>query len=264
MFYHEKLRIVGNVNLGSGYFMLDLALEHDVNVEHGNFVMITFPSRQDLLLPRPFSVFDIQNRSVKILYKVVGKGTEYLSNLAPGEVVECSLPLGNSFPKPDGFDVVFLVGGGFGAAPLNLYLRTFLPEKLKYQANFLLGAKTVKELVFLDELCENAKNNLAIATDDGTKGFTGFVTKLFASKIEELEKASKILVLSCGPDAMTHALAENIKSLQPTRNIKAFFSLEAKMACGFGVCNGCVVETPTGYKRVCKDGPVFEIDDVIL
>ena len=264
MFFHENLKITANVALGSSYFILDLALEHKLNIEPGNFVMIAFPNRTDLLLPRPFSVFDVNNRVMRILYKVVGIGTEYLSKFNVGEFVECSYPLGNSFPKPDGFDTVFLIGGGFGAAPLNLFLHTFPPDKLNYQAFFLLGAKTQKELPYINNLGENAKNNLEIATDDGTNGFKGFVTELFTSKIAVIEKTAKILVLSCGPDAMTKALAKLIKSMQNEKTISAFFSLEEKMACGFGVCNGCVVETLAGYKRVCKEGPIFDIDDIIL
>ena len=194
----------------------------------------------------------------------MGNGTEYLSKFNVGEFVECSYPLGNSFPKPDGFDVVFLIGGGFGAAPLNLFLHTFPPVTSKYQAYFLLGAKTQNELPYIDYLCESANNNLEIATDDGTKGFKGFVTELFAAKITNTEKPSKILVLSCGPDAMTHALAKLVKSMQTERNIAAFFSLEEKMACGFGVCSGCIVDTHDGYKRVCKEGPIFNIDNLIL
>ena len=263
MFKHKKLKIRENFALGASYFMLTLEISEDVTINPGNFVMISFPCRQDLILPRPFSIFDFDNHAMKILYKVVGCGTQYLSELKENAVIECSFPLGNAFVESAGYDVVFLVGGGFGAAPMNFYLHCNVPKD-SYEAQFLLGARSRDQLPYIKQLCASAKNVLSVATDDGSDGFKGFVTELFMEKLAEVKKDARILVLSCGPEVMMYALARLVKSKKEEYNIDAYFSLEEKMACGFGVCSGCVVETASGYKRVCKDGTIFKLEDLIL
>jgi len=264
MFKHKNLKILGNTTLGSDYYMLELEIKDEIAVNPGNFIMISFPCRRDLLLPRPFSIFDFSNNVMQILYKVVGAGTKYLAELKPGEEIGCSYPLGNHFVNPLEYDSVFLIGGGFGAAPLNFYLHVNSLEANSYKAQFLLGAKSADQLPYLDHLCETSKQFLEVSTDDGSQGFKGFVTELFKSRIAQTDKSDKILVLSCGPEVMMYALTKLVKSIESEYNIDAYFSLEEKMACGFGVCSGCIVETTSGYKRVCKDGTIFKLEDLVL
>jgi dihydroorotate dehydrogenase electron transfer subunit len=202
------------------------------------------------LLRRPISIHSVSGKKVKLIYEVIGKGTQILSKINAGDFLDVIGPLGNGFEygrivnKSDNRKIV-LVAGGMGVAPLVL-----LAEKLKSSKPLvLIGAGTKSKI-----LCEQEFKRLGclvkIATLDGSVGFKGQVTDLLKLN---LAQGSFSRIFSCGPQPMLKAVAR----IACENNIDSQLSLEEHMACGFGACLGCVVSTKFGYKRVCRDGPVF-------
>ncbi|MDD5691181.1 MAG: dihydroorotate dehydrogenase electron transfer subunit, partial [Candidatus Omnitrophica bacterium] len=191
---------------------------------------------------------------VRLLYEVVGRGTQILSEKRPGDLLDIIGPLGNGFEylrktaKPDSSQAV-LVAGGMGVAPL-----VFLTEKIKFISPLVLvGARKKEQVLCLREF-KALGCKLIIATDDGSLGFKGKVTDLLKEILLKKSPADRpINIYACGPQPMLKAVAQ----LSCENNIASQLSLERHMACGFGACLGCVVPTRAGYKRVCKDGPVF-------
>jgi dihydroorotate dehydrogenase electron transfer subunit len=196
-----------------------------------------------------------------ILFKVVGKGTEMLSRKCPGDSLNVLGPMGNSFLLPRQNNEIMLVAGGMGIAPL-WFLLSSLPKKLKTSKTvFFLGARSKRELVYLDKL-KQAGVKLVIATDDGSAGRKGLVTEIF---LKEMEKRGisprKLAVYSCGPQSMLSRMSQIAGKLDFSCQV----SLENHMACGVGVCWGCVAKHKDGtYKRICADGPVFDARELNL
>ncbi len=222
----------------------------------GQFVMVRTDGGGAPLLRRPLSIHSAQGRAqIEILYEAIGRGTEILSRKKPGEHLDIIGPLGSGFDYPapgPRLPAPILIAGGIGAAPL-----LFLAERLKRQKPVvLLGAKTKSQI-----LCEKEFKALGcdvrIATDDGSRGFRGFVTGLLRPFGPQNDIGAAIY--ACGP----HSMLQKIAKIAAQRNIPAQVSLEEHMACGIGACLGCVVKTKDGYKRVCKEGPVFNASQVI-
>ncbi|GHV56557.1 dihydroorotate dehydrogenase [Synergistales bacterium] len=191
------------------------------------------------LLSRPISVFDADGDSVSFLYRAVGEGTDLLSKLREGGDISVGRPLGSGFPNIGGR--VAMVGGGAGIAPLYLAAKTLKSSDERNTADMYLGFSG--EPLLLDEygsVCD------ALAFDVG-----GFVTDIVPC-------GNYDCVISCGPEAMMRALHEKCK----TARVPLYVSLEKHMACGFGVCLGCSLDTTRGRKKVCADGPVFKSDEV--
>lgn len=216
----------------------------------------------DPLLRRPFSLMNLDPAEgcFGILYKVVGRGTTILSRLKKGDLVDVVGPLGNGFPggAPEG--PVFLVGGGYGAAPL-LALARMLAWRKKNELVVMLGARTGADLV-LEKDFRNLPVTLEVATDDGSLGHRGPVTDLLEMNGRPWDAAGTIF--GCGPRPMLARLAETASA----RRIPAFLLLEEWMACGVGACLGCVIRVrrdgrESAWARVCRDGPVFSADEVI-
>jgi NAD(P)H-flavin reductase len=191
-------------------------------------------------LPRAFSYLRRVDGELHFMLEDVGPGTARLGDLAPGEELWVTGPLGVGFTLPQDGRAPLLCGGGVGAAPL-----AALQDRLG-EAPALLG--------FRDEahapgaaLLRDAR----VATDDGSAGHHGFVTDLLA---ERLDAGDRVVVYACGPPPMLEA----VRALCAARGVPAQLALESGMACGFGACFGCVVETREGYKRVCVDGPVLD------
>ena len=189
-------------------------------------------------LPRALSALSGADGRLGFLLEDVGPGTHRLCQLEPGEEVYLVGPLGCGFAPPSDREAV-LVGGGVGVPPLALYQE-------RYGGQALIG--------FRDRHHAEAANlfgRAIVATDDGSQGHHGFVSDLLLDRLTEHDAVE---ILSCGPPAMLEAVG----ALARSRSIPAQLALEAPMACGFGACFGCVVQTRDGYKRVCLDGPVFE------
>ena len=226
----------------------------------GQFVNVKISQDSDPLLRRPFSIHKIKGPSIKILYEVAGRATRILSEKKAGEYLDIIGPLGKGFSVL-GSRFSVLVAGGMGVAPL-----IFLTEKLKEIQNpkskiqnlILIGGKSKDDI-----LCEKEFKELGcevkIATDDGSKGFQGKVTELLEQILHARQYAlHSIAIYACGPRPMLKAITRIAKKYK----IPAQISLEEHMACGFGACFGCTVKTINGYRRVCKEGPVFKADEI--
>jgi dihydroorotate dehydrogenase electron transfer subunit len=222
----------------------------------GQFVNIKVAPGQFPLLRRPFSIADIDGDIATIIFDVVGEGTHLLSQKSCGDTIDVLGPLGKGFTLADPVDTAILVGGGLGMAPLPLLAKR-LRERGVSNVHTFLGARTANLIV-------NYKfSDIRIATDDGSEGVKGTVVELLDMFLAAKRLTTDIFVFGCGPNRML----ESLKNLLRMRNIRGEASLECVMACGIGICQGCPVETEGGaqkYKLVCKDGPVFDLQSVII
>jgi dihydroorotate dehydrogenase electron transfer subunit len=273
--FQVKAKLLRNQKIKGNYLRCRLdALKIARSATPGQFVNIKLTDNREPLLRRPFSVHRAEGRNIEILYEVVGKGTEILAQKKPGEYLDIIGPLGNGFDYSApvlqfrrrrtrlrrGSSAPVLVAGGMGVAPL-----LFLAEELVKRAFsaapraplVLIGARAKDEL-----LCENDFRKLGcgvkIATDDGSRGFKGRVTELLKHLPSTVDRRPST-VYACGPRPML----QEVSRISREYKIPAQVSLEEHMACGIGACLGCVVNTADGYKRVCKEGPVFQADEII-
>ena len=250
-----KAKIMSNKKVAPDFFRIAFEA-HKIakRAKPGQFVMVRCRDKTEPLLRRPFSFHRISKTGFELLYKVVGIGTKILSQRKEGEVLEVLGPLGNGFDMNKAPSI--LVAGGTGIAPL-----LALAEKLKTfntKLTVLIGART-KEHILSKQDFKNLNIELVIATEDGSEGRKGLVTELVKNELRITHYASRITIYACGPRPMLRAVANFAKS----KKIPCQVSLEEKVACGTGACLGCAVETKTGYKMVCKDGPVFNGEDII-
>jgi dihydroorotate dehydrogenase electron transfer subunit len=220
-------------------------------VRPGQFVMVKCA---DLTLPRPLSVHQVVNDSIALLFAVLadGKGTTWLAARKPEETVQIFGPLGNGFSYMDS-DRLLLVGGGMGVAPL-----FFLADEAIRRGvavTLLLGAKSDRLLYPADRIPFGVE--VFTATDDGSAGRLGLVTALIP---EHAAKADRIF--TCGPLPMYRQMKEKAGELGLAEKA-VFVSLEAIMGCGHGVCYSCTIKTGHGLRQVCKDGPVFDFNDLV-
>lgn len=229
----------------------------------GNFCHLRVNQTYFPLLRRAFSFHKVEKdeNSFELLIKVIGSGTEILSRKNPGEKIDLLAPLGNSFTIPKKNEDIVFLAGGMGIAPL-FYLIDFLLKK-KYgheRITLFFGIKKKEELILTEELVSSGIK-LHIATEDGSLGYKGMITSLFYQEIKEKRiKFENIKFYACGPNPML----KEVSSISRKLNINCQVSLENHMPCGIGACLGCVMNTVKGYKRVCKDGPVFDAREVIL
>lgn len=209
----------------------------------------------DPLLKRPFSLHRIRsNGAVEIVYRVMGRGTELLAGLEPGSPIEILGPLGNGFPRArEGRPV--LVGGGLGIVPL-VALGQALQEK---KPRIVVGARNRDELLSLP-LLRKMDPHMTVCTDDGSEGLRGRVPDALVSCLESSMAEEPLTLYACGPYPMLKALQE----LAARKDLPGFVSMEEHMACGLGACMGCVAPTVSGYRRVCREGPVFPLEEVKL
>ncbi len=224
----------------------------------GRFVMLaSADERLDPLLKRPFGIVRCGRGWFEVVIKEAGKGSRNLAGLRAGVRVAVHGPLGNGYPEleKDGRPLV-LVAGGIGIASIAsvVFSRNFDPAAL------LFGAARAGELVLLEELKKTGGGRLEVAaiTDDGSSGRRGLVTELLE---EKLEKWSDARVFACGPGPML----QSVQRVLQARGVEGWLSLENRMACGFGVCLGCVQEMRAGVRaKVCTDGPVLVAGEVVF
>lgn len=216
----------------------------------GQFISV-YCKDQSALLPRPISICEIGETTLRIVYRVVGKGTKEFSQLVPNDTIQIMGPLGNGFPQEEGKAI--LIAGGIGIPPM-----LELAKTLKAEKEIVLG---YRDEIFLAEEFETY-GNVTIASEDGKTGVKGNV--LDAIKQKEIEGE---VIYACGPTPMLRA----IKTYAIEKGMKAYLSLEEKMACGIGACLACVCKsngidhhTNVENKRICKDGPVFEAREIEL
>jgi dihydroorotate dehydrogenase electron transfer subunit len=260
-----KGEIISNIKIGEDLFKMTIFSPYIVkNSIPCQFVNIKCSSYDtiDPLLRRPFSIHDIEPdfKVFSILYVLKGIGTNYLSKLSAGDILDFAGPLGNGIKTAESRNKNFLlVGGGIGVAPLY-----FLAKELLSQGRevfFAAGFKNDNFILF-EKMLQGLKINFEIYTEDGMKGKKGLVTDFFQEKINDFKDYD---VICCGPVQMYKVL-QNIFSLN---NINAKALFEEIMACGIGVCKGCVMKFKNGrdgykYKTVCKDGPVFNLMEAVF
>lgn len=216
--------------------------------------MIGTEGDYDPLLKRPFSLLRKTDGGLQFLYKVKGRGTTLLRNMGAGAVIDVLGPLGTPYPLPSEGRTPLLVAGGIGIASL-----FSLAEKLAGEAHIFYGVRTGEDFFMLEEL-ERLSSEIYLTTDDGSCGEKGCITDILKRYLSGGGTGSKgYAVYACGPRPMMEALSTIVRG----RDIRAYVAMEEHMACGIGACLGCVVKTRGGHKRVCKEGPVFPIDEIV-
>ena len=211
----------------------------------GQFVELSI---EGLFLRRPISVCNYDEGELTLVYKVVGKGTAEMAAMQVGRKVDVLTGLGNGFNADAECQRALLVGGGVGVPPLYRLARELLAKGR--EVTVVLGFNTAAEL-FYEEEFKALGVNLVVATVDGSKGVKGFVT----DAIRESGVAFDYFY-SCGPLPMLKALSQSVTT-------DGELSLEERMGCGFGICMGCSIQTASGAKRVCKEGPVFKKEEIL-
>lgn len=208
----------------------------------GQFINIKLKEKY---LRRPISVYDYDNESVTIIYKVVGEGTEIMSKLSVGDKLDVMTGLGNGYNTSKSGDKPLLIGGGVGVPPMYNLCKKLIAEGKK--PTVILGFNTKEEVFCYNEF--SALCSVVVTTVDGSMGVKGFVT-------DAMEDIDYTYYYTCGPEPMLKAVYNNAKT-------KGELSFEERMGCGFGACMGCSCKTKYGNKRICKDGPVLESEEVI-
>ena len=208
----------------------------------GGFVNIRLDG---LFLRRPISVYDSEPGSLTILYKTVGKGTEQMSGMKPGETLDVLTGLGNGYDLSKAGDEPLLLGGGVGVPPLYLLAKQLRAAGKTVRA--VLGFNTAEE-IFGEEAFRALGCDVTVATADGSYGTKGFVTDALPEEYSYF--------YTCGPEPMLRAVYRATKTAGQ-------FSFEERMGCGFGACMGCSCKTITGYKRICREGPVLEKEEIV-
>lgn len=196
-------------------------------------------------LRRPISVCDCDENSVTVIYKVVGNGTELMSNLSARDKLDVLTGLGNGYDLSLAGDDPLLLGGGVGVPPLYMLAKKLI-EQCK-TVSVVLGFNTKSE-VFYEQEFKDLGCNVAVTTVDGSYGIKGFVTDAYPENYSYF--------YTCGPEPM-------LKAIYKTSATSGQMSFEERMGCGFGACMGCSCKTITGYKRICKDGPVMKKEEIL-
>jgi len=251
-----KAKILKNAEISPTFYKMRVeSLYLAKNSKPGQFIEVKCSDDTDPLLRRPLGVHRISKNGIDLLYEVVGKGTAMLSEKKAGEEIDLIGPLGNGFNIAASTKAAILVAGGIGVAPL-----VALAEKLVRtgrKISVVIGAKKKSHL-----LCEGELRALGctikIATEDGSKGYRGLVTDLLRDMLAT-SYALRATICACGPAGMLKTVSKMAKE----KRIPCQVSLEERMACGVGVCLGCPVKVKGGeYKMVCKDGPVFNAEEI--
>ena len=210
----------------------------------GQFVNIKLDG---FYLRRPISVCDFSEGELKIIYKVVGEGTEYMSKLENGAQLDILTGLGNGYDMEKSGEAPLLIGGGVGVPPLYALAKRLAAQSKKVKV--ILGFNTKSEIFYEDEF-KAVGAEVYVTTADGSYGIKGFVTNAFEAVGEYTH------IFTCGPEPM-------LKAVYSASETSGQFSFEERMGCGFGACMGCSCKTKYGNKRICKDGPVLEKEEII-
>lgn len=239
------LEIRENLPLARGLMKMKLSNAAEIfsTLLPGQFINIKIDG---LYLRRPISINDADEKSLTIIYKITGEGTKKLSEKSPGERLDVLLPLGNGFELGEAGTSPLLIGGGVGTAPL-YYLAKKLAEK-GCKGTTLLGFNSADEIFYKEEF-EGLGFKVLTTTADGSFGIKGFVT-------DAMDDINYSYAYVCGPEAMLREVYKKLKT-------SAQFSFEERMGCGFGACMGCSCKTTSGYKRICKEGPVLRKEEIL-
>lgn len=237
-----KFKIIENTRLTDCVYQMTLQGDTSAITAPGQFVNIQLDG---LFLRRPISVCDVNEDKLTIIYKVVGRGTEQLSQMTEGEL-DVLTGLGNGYDLTKAGDSPVLLGGGVGVPPMYLLCKRLLAMKKK--VTVILGFNTKSE-IFYEKEFRALGADVIVTTVDGSYGTQGFVT-------DALKTLSYSYFYTCGPEPM-------LKAVYKASVTSGQMSFEKRMGCGFGACMGCSCKTLTGYKRICKEGPVMEKEEIL-
>ena len=237
------LKVTENTPLTSNVYKMVLKGDVSEVTRPGQFINIKLDG---FYLRRPISVCDKAEDNLTIIYKVVGEGTEYMATLTEGAELDVLIGLGNGLDVNASGDTALLLGGGVGVPPLYMLCKKLIAEGKK--VTVCLGFNTKDEVFYEDEF-KALGADVRVATVDGTYGTKGFVTNLF-------EDVGYSYYYTCGPEPM-------LKAVFNTCTSDGELSFEERMGCGFGACMCCSCKTVTGYKRICKEGPVMKKEEIL-
>ena len=244
----QNFKLIKNEEIADGIF--DWIVENpnlSKLAQPGQFAHVKVPGKT---LRRPISICDATENTLRLVFQVKGEGTEIMSKIKTGEEVEILAPLGNGFKVEKGKKYCF-IGGGIGVPPM-LYAAKQAENPL-----VITGFRD-KSLVILQEDFKKIGAEVVLATDDGSAGVHGFVTDVLKERLSDIDE-----VCACGPIPMLKAISEICKGKVPCQ-----ISLEERMGCGIGACLVCACKTKLngedGYTHVCKNGPVYNAEEVVL
>ncbi len=236
--------VKSNICLAKGVYEMVLGGNGKSVTAPGQFINIKLDG---FYLRRPISVCDWSDDSITIIYKVVGKGTEYMSTLTEGAQLDVLTGLGNGYDTSKSGETALLIGGGAGVPPVYGLAKRLIAEGKKVKV--ILGFNTADE-VFYEDNFKAIGAETFVTTVDGSYGIKGFVTNAFEAAGEYTH------TYSCGPEPM-------LKAIYNASETSGQYSFEERMGCGFGACMGCSCKTKYGNKRICKDGPVLVKEEII-
>jgi dihydroorotate dehydrogenase electron transfer subunit len=253
----RTVQIVSNERDTDSYFRLVLrAPQIAPLIQPGQFAHVRVLPLQDALLRRPFSVFQVAGDTFSILYKTIGKGTDALARMRPGEELSVIAPLGHGFtvPKPGG-ETPLLVAGGYGMAAMYL-----LAQRSPQKGIVFVGGRR-REDVLCEKEFESAGWAVRVATEDGSHGEKGLVTQPLIAELQRKIPFRKLF--ACGPTPMLRAVGQ----IADEFDVPAELSMDEHMCCGVGVCLTCVIPVKTSsgwvYQRTCTEGPVFDSRQIV-
>ena len=237
------MKITDNKKIAEKTYFMSLEGDTSAITKPGQFINIKLDG---FFLRRPISVCDCENGKLSIIYKVVGNGTKEMSELPGGAELDILSGLGNGYDTTKSGDCPVLIGGGVGVPPMYLLCKKLVSEGKK--ATVILGFNSEKEVFGVDEFKATGAE-VYVTTADGSVGTKGFVTDV-------LKNMDYTYFYTCGPMPM-------FKAIESIAKTSGQYSFEERMGCGFGACMGCTCKTKYGNKRICKDGPVLEREEIV-
>ena len=232
-----------NIKIAKDVYRMVLEGDTSAITSPGQFVNVKI---EGLFLRRPISVCDYDEDTITLIYKVVGKGTELMSVMAKGTVLDVMTGLGNGYTTEQSGKEPLLIGGGVGVPPMYNLCKKLIAQGKKVKV--ILGFNTAEEVFYKEEF-EALGAETYVTTVDGSMGTKGFVTDV-------MKELKYTYFYTCGPEPMFRAIDRVAEG-------GGSFSFEERMGCGFGACMGCSCKTKYGNKRICKDGPVMEREEII-
>ena len=245
MYKRDIYTILSNEPLTPAVYRMVLEGDTQYITRSGQFINIELEGK---FLRRPISVSDYDDKSVTIIYKVVGRGTEQMKGMVAGQKLDILTGLGNGFNTENSGNRPLLVGGGVGVPPMYNLCKRLLSEGKRPVV--IIGFNTKEEVFYYDEF-KALGVEVYCSTADGSFGTKGFVTDVIRGEGLEFD-----YLYTCGPLPM-------LKALHDATSVDGEYSFEERMGCGFGACMGCTCKTKYGNKRICKDGPVLKRDEII-
>ncbi len=255
----ETAKVLEHCDFAAGYKLIKFECPVAASqVVPGQFIHLRVPQLDGGVLRRPFSIFMADAENLSVLYKPVGRGTFSMGSIVAGDDVSIIAPLGNGFPEVGIESFPVLVAGGYGVAPLYL-----LASRMKQKGMLFVGGRTEADILCVDMFRELGWE-VQVATEDGSLGVKGFVTAALDSWLENIAEDVVPEFFVCGPDGLLHAIGDRAVA----GRWKGWLSLDKHMGCGVGACLACVqkIRMQDGsvvWKRVCKDGPVFEAGEIV-